>query len=213
MNEYTNLEVTKKQFDIHQYIMDIIASEPSSPLERRYPMSAKVVLYRKEVINNYNLRFVSERIFISEDLIWNIDFLHHSKCIVKVPQTFYYYYNNTDSLSKQIRTNRFPYFKTIREELFKKGKIYKLPTEYKDRVNRMFIGYCRFYIGQICNSTLPHQVKKNLVSEICEDSIWKEVWHEYPIHQMSKGHRLMAFLMQHNYYMAMMLIYTLKKRN
>ena len=68
--------------------MDIIASEPSSPLERRYPMSAKVVLYRKEVINNYNLRFVSERIFISEDLIWNIDFLHHSKCIVKVPQTF-----------------------------------------------------------------------------------------------------------------------------
>ena len=213
MNEYTNLEVTKKQFDIHQYIMDIIASEPSSPLERRYPMSAKVVLYRKEVINNYNLRFVSERIFISEDLIWNIDFLHHSKCIVKVPQTFYYYYNNTDSLSKQIRTNRFPYFKTIREELFKKGKIYKLPTEYKDRVNRMFIGYCRFYIGQICNSTLPHQVKKNLVSEICEDSIWKEVWHESPIHQMSKGHRLMAFLMQHNYYMAMMLIYTLKKRN
>ena len=77
----------------------------------------------------------------------------------------------------------------------------------------MFIGYCRFYIGQICNSTLPHQIKKNLVSEICEDSIWKEVWHEYPIHLMSKGHRLMAFLMQHNYYMAMMLIYKLKKRN
>ena len=45
-----------------------------------------------------------------------------------------------------------------------------------------------------------------------QDSIWKEVWHEYPIHLMSKGHRLMAFLMQHNYYMAMMLIYKLKKK-
>lgn len=211
MNEYTDLEVIKDKSEIHQYVMDIVASEPSCPLERRYPMSAKVALYRKKVIENNNLHFVSERIFISEDLIWNMDFLCHSQCIVKMPQAFYYYYNNTNSLSKQIRTNRFPFFKTIRKELFRKGEIYKLPSEYRNRVNRMFIGYCRFYIGQICNSTLPHQIQKKLILEICKDKIWKEVWHEYPIHLMPKGHRLMAFLMQHNYYIAMMLSYKLKR--
>lgn len=211
MNEYTDLGILKSTTDIHQYVMDMVASEPACPIERRYPMSAKVVLYRKKVIDDNNLCFASERILISEDLIWNMDFLYHSTCIVQLPKTFYYYYTNTNSLSKRIRTNRFPYFKTMREELFRKGENYKLPSEYKDRVNRMFIGYCRFYIGQICNSTLPCQVQRKIVSEICKDNIWKEIWTEYPVHLMPKGYRLMAFLMQHNYYMAIKLIYKLKK--
>lgn len=211
MNEYVGLDVIKSGAEIQQYVMDIIASEPSSPLERSCPMSAKVVLYRKKVIDDNNLSFVSERVFICEDLIWNMDFLCHSKCIIKIPQTFYYYYNNTNSLSKKIRTDRFPYFKTIRKELLRKGEIYKLPFAYKERVNRMFIGYCRFYIGQICNSSLPCKTQRKLISEICRNNIWNEVWCEYPAHLMPTGHRLIAFLMQRNAYFIMKFIYIIKR--
>lgn len=211
MNDYVGLEILKDKSAIHHYVMDMVASEPSYAQERSCPMSAKVVLYRKKVIDDNKLRFVSERILICEDLIWNMDFMSHSKCIVKIPQTFYYYYNNTNSLSKKIRTDRFPFFKTLRKELFKRGKIYNMPFAYKERVNRMFIGYCRFYIGQICRSSLPCQTQKNLISEICKDNIWEEVWNEYPVRLMPKGHRLMAFLMRHNCYMAMRLIYGLIK--
>lgn len=211
MNEYASFEIIKDESAIHHYIMDMVAAEPPCSQERRCPMSAKIVLYRKKVIDDNKLRFVSERVLICEDLIWNMDFLCHSKCIVKIPQTFYYYYNNTNSLSKKIRTDRFPYFKTFRKELLRKGEKYRIPSAYKERVNRMFIGYCRFYIGQICNSTLSCQVQKQLVTEICEDSIWKEVWNEYPVRLMPKGHRLMVFLMRHNCYMAMRLIYGLIK--
>lgn len=210
MNEYASFEIIKDESAIHHFIMDMVASETSCTQERCCPMSAKVVLYRKKVIDNNNLRFVSERVLICEDLIWNMDFLCHSKCIVKMPQTFYYYYNNTSSLSKQLRTDRFPFFKTLRKELLRKGEKYRMPSAHKKRVNRMFIGYCRFYIGQICNSTLSYQVQKQLVSEICKDSIWKEVWNEYPIHLMPQGHRLMAYLMRHNCYMVMRLIYRIK---
>lgn len=211
MNEYVVPEIVNSQSGIHHFVMDMVASEPSCTQERRCPMSAKVVLYRKKVIDDNKLRFVSERVLICEDLIWNMDFLCHSKCIVKLPQTFYYYYNNTASLSKQTRTDRFPFFKTLREELFRRGKRYSLPPTYKERVNRMFIGYCRFYIGQICNSNLSCPVQRKLVSEICKDSIWDGVWKEYPARVMPKGYRLMAFFMRHNCYMAIKLIYKLKK--
>lgn len=211
MNDYVGLEILKDKSAIHHYLMDIVASEPTCKVERRYPMSAKIVLYRKKVIDDNKLRFVSERVLICEDLIWNMDFMCHSKCIVKIPQTYYYYYNNTASLSKKIRTDRFSFFKTLREELFRRGEIYKIPSVYKERVNRMFIGYCRFYIGQICNSTLSCQAQKKLITEICNDGIWKEILNEYPVRLMPKGHRLMAFLMRHNCYMAMRLIYGLIK--
>lgn len=79
----------------------MIASEPSANKDREIPMSAKIALYKREIIVKHNLRFESERIFISEDLIWHIDILCNVKCICLLPRTFYYYYNNTNSLSKK----------------------------------------------------------------------------------------------------------------
>lgn len=191
--------------------MDMISSEPSDTIERRVPMSAKVVLYRKDLIDANKLRFVSERVIISEDLVWNMDVLNHSKCIVTLPQTFYYYYNNTASLSKKIRTDRFPFFKTMREALIKRSLEYHMPDEVLLRIDRMFIGYCRFFIGSILKSELKQKDKRKIVSDVCVDDIWKKIYESYPVKKMPKGHRLMAFLMKYNCYSLMSLVYCIKK--
>ena len=94
MNEYPSCQIFQGKNKIHAFLMDMISSEPSDTIERRVPMSAKVVLYRKDLIDANKLRFVSERVIISEDLVWNMDVLNHSKCIVTLPQTFYYYYTS-----------------------------------------------------------------------------------------------------------------------
>ena len=203
MNDYPTLQIIKEKNRIHHFAMDMIASEPSDPTERHVAMSAKIALYRKTLIDRYNLQFVSERIIISEDLIWNLDILCHATCIVTLPQTFYYYYKNLSSLSKQIRTDRFAFFKALRKELCQRTKFYG--------IDRMFIGYCRFYIGNIYNSSLLPQNKKKIISEICKDKIWSELWHTYPISKMSKIHFLMLLLIKHNCYNAMSLIYKIKK--
>ena len=211
MNDYPTLQIIKEKNRIHHFAMDMIASEPSDPTERHVAMSAKIALYRKALIDRYNLQFVSERIIISEDLIWNLDILCHATCIVTLPQTFYYYYKNLSSLSKQIRTDRFAFFKALRKELCQRTKFYGMPQETKLRIDRMFIGYCRFYIGNIYNSSLLPQNKKKIISEICKDKIWSELWHTYPISKMSKIHFLMLLLIKHNCYNAMSLIYKIKK--
>lgn len=211
MNCYPTLQTIKEKNKIHQFAMDMIASTPSDPIERHIAMSAKIVLYKKDLIDKYDLRFASERILISEDLIWNLDVLCHSSCIVTLPQSFYYYYNNTSSLSKQIRTDRFIFFKSIRKALFQRSDYYKMPQETKLRIDKMFIGYCRSYIGNISNSTLPSKEKKLIVSEICKDDVWKEIWHSYPIKEMPIIQLLITIFMKYNCYHIIKLIYNIKE--
>lgn len=208
MNSYPSLQVIKDKNTISNFAMNMIASKPSDSTERHIAMSAKITLYRKDIIDKNKLRFISERELICEDLIWNLEILHHSFCIVALPQSFYYYYKNTNSLSKRIRTDRFIFFKAIREYLLQNCC---LSQEAKQRIDRMFIGYCRSYIGNITNSTLPNKIKKQIVSDICTDKIWKEIWHTYPIFKMPKAHLLMLTLMKYNCYKSMYFMYKLKK--
>ena len=211
MNSYPSLQVIKDKKDISNFAMDMIASKPSDSTERHIAMSAKIVLYRKNIIDKNNLRFVSERQLISEDLIWNLDILCHSSCIVTLPQSYYYYYKNTDSLSKRIRIDRFGFFKTIREYLLnKQTEYYHLPQEAEQRIERMFIGYCRSYIGNITSSSLIKKEKKQIVSNICRDKVWKKIWHTYPILKMPKPHLLMLILMRCNCYIGMDFMYKIK---
>ncbi len=211
MNSYPSLQVIKDKKDISNFAMDMIASKPSDSIERHIAMSAKIVLYRKNIIDKNNLKFVSERQFISEDLIWNLEILCHSACIVTLPQIFYYYYRNTNSLSRKIRTDKFKFFKNIRKALLKQTSRNHFPQEVKLRIEKMFIGYCRSYIGDIINSTLPHKEKKQIISDICNDSIWEEIWHNYPIFKMPRKHLLIISLMKYNLFFFISLVYKLKK--
>lgn len=211
MNEYSSLKVIDKRELINEFSMNMIASKAEDPIERHVPMSAKIALYKKSIIDNNKLRFVSERELISEDLIWNIDFLYHSYCIVTLPNTFYYYYNNTNSLSKRIRTDRFDYFKKMRVELINRCiGCYKMPINAKTRIDRMFIGYCRFYIGSIIKSDISLKEKKHIVSSICKDKTWDELLNYYPIKKMPFIHRFMFYLMRWDCFILMFIIYKIK---
>ena len=68
MNTYPSLQIIKQKNKIQQFTMNMIASEASNPIEREVAMSAKIVLYRKSMIEKYNIRFISERVLISECL-------------------------------------------------------------------------------------------------------------------------------------------------
>lgn len=197
MSQPKQKEIICDTKQIQQYLLNMIASPPSASNDREIPMSAKIALYKREIITKNNLLFESERIFISEDLIWHIDILCNVKCICLLPQTFYYYYKNINSLSKKIRKDRFPFFLKIRKEIIRRTKKYGLIDEVSTRANRMFIGYVRFYIRQICNSNLTYEEKKGIIIPICKDEIWEEIWNTYPINQMPPKHFFMLYLIKH----------------
>lgn len=196
---------------INNYLLDMIASEPGVTEERMVQMSAKIVLYSRHLLTSCNIHFVSERKFISEDLIFHIDVLGHATSLCVLPNTFYYYYNNTSSLSKKIRTDRFPFFIALRKEVIRRSKALGISNEVCTRSNRMFIGYVRFYIQQICKSDISFAEKRSLVNSICRNDIWNEIWRSYPINRMPMMHKLFIYLMRYNLFEIIFLIIKLKK--
>ena len=107
------------------------------------------ILYWKEIFDKNHIKFVSEREFISEDVIFDIDFLSKSNCVVAITDYVYYYCVNPNSLSKTFRTDRFAKVKKMYFEVIRKLKELYPKDEYELRTDRFLIARARTNIRQI----------------------------------------------------------------
>ena len=185
--------VAQNRDGIYSILMDMIASAPQDPIERHIAMSAKTVLYRRDLLEKNHIRFESERRIISEDLFFNIDVLTKATSVVVLPNRFYNYFYNTQSLSSTVRIDRFQKAKDMRELLLTRYSHDALPEDFILRVNRWFIGYHRSDTKSLCKAQKLSIFKKwHLLNEITKDPIWKEI--NYPVHLMRKDHRIFHLL-------------------
>ena len=106
-------------------------------------MCATSTLYKLNVILNNNIRFPSERELISEDLIFNMEFVEKAKSGLIIPYCGYYYRTNPNSLTKKYKRDRFEsiiyFFKYVENKIIEYG--------YNDeallRLKRLFFVYLR----------------------------------------------------------------------
>lgn len=190
--------------DIESVALDMIANNPSSKSERRIPMSAKIVLYKRKLIVDNNLRFESERRLITEDLFFNLDCLMHAQTVVELPATYYNYFVNTASLSRTVRTDRFEKTKIVYRELLQRH-MFSSP-EFGLRCRRLFIGYARVALCQIGVADISFREKYRSIHAICCDSIWEEIHGRYPMNRMPRFHRLFQWLVRCRLYLPIILV-------
>lgn len=134
---------------INRVLFDMVGSEPSYKSDVRILSSVWKGIYRRELIEKNNLRFVSERVYIAEDIIFHIDFIPLCKCIGFVPDCFYYYCDNGTSLTRTLKIDRFDkelfLFETIKQKLLEHG--YSL-FEFEERLQRYLLLKLRVCIMQ-----------------------------------------------------------------
>ena len=93
--------------EVGELLLGSVSSLPEFPLDSTYGQSSCARLYRRRLLIDYNVRYISERECVSEDIIFNVDFLSHAKCAVAIPDVSYHYYcGHTGSLSKGYQGNR-----------------------------------------------------------------------------------------------------------
>lgn len=201
-----SLELYTNEEDIKQLISDMISSAPNIKEERNIQVSAKVVLYKRELIKKYNIRFVSERIIPSEDLIFNIDIISHAKSICVLPYFFYNYRINQNSISRTVNLLKFPLYKELYNALVERSRMLGLTGDVIFRIKRLIMGYTRSYICNIINSHCSSRQKRETINTICCDRIWHDIYENYPMHQMYWKHRLFTIAMKYNCYMLMHLM-------
>lgn len=193
------LKLVNYEYDsLRSFVYGMIASDSKTDVERERQMSAKTVLYSGEIIRKFGVRFHSEREIISEDLLFNMDFIRHSTKVTELPISLYNYFINTDSLTTALREDRFRMNVYLRDFLINNYPYYNITSQYIQRVDRMFIGYVRSIISIIVNSSANLTQKRALITEICAEPIWHQIFVEYPIKDLSKIKQIIFYLQFYN---------------
>lgn len=76
-------------------------------------MSTCIGIYKLSLVKDNNIRFVSEREYISEDAVFDIEIFKHIKSAVIIDSAGYYYCYNEASLTHKYLPNRFEQIKKL----------------------------------------------------------------------------------------------------
>ena len=170
--------------DVQCLIPDFVASAPYIKSEYRYDMSVWHSIYRRSIISNNNLKFVSERNFASEDTPFQIDFLSFSNHVAFIPDVLYTYCFNGNSLTKTYPIEK---YNKIRNLYFLLREKSRFCDEKGLRAKRLFIGYVRAYLRKWVINEEQSKAKEAILL-IMKDEVWneiKEIYHPsyLPFHQ------------------------------
>lgn len=157
--------------------LDFIASAPYVKQERKYEMSVWHSIYSLNVINQNDIRFLSERDVVSEDLPFQVDFFKVAKKVCFIPDMLYIYcMNNSNSLTATFKFEKFYGEIRLYHHLKDVTKQWD-PLFY--RTNRLFIGYMRSMARDIAITQLPIHEKLCLYKKMSHNDIWKEIDYKY----------------------------------
>lgn len=159
---------------ITDYLLDMIACAPNVGVERKHAMSVWHGIYKKSLIDNFNIRFMSEREVVSEDLPFHVDILLKAQKIVCIPDCFYHYCFNDSSLTASFKPEKYDRFRYLYSILI--NNLQDIPGAVL-RIDRFLIGYTRGYIQQLLNSNRD-DIDKILII-VVNDKIWDEIGNRY----------------------------------
>lgn len=169
-------------------------------------------LYKMAYIQANKLKFPSERVIISEDLFFNIDYVEKINKACTIDYIGYNYRCNPDSLTKKYRKDRFEASKYFYLEL--KNKLEKLGynEEIFLRLSRIFLVYIRMSLGQENHKVSNKKYFTNLknIYRICSDKLVRDIVNTYPIKKLGIKQRIFTYLIK---YKCVNMIYILSSIN
>lgn len=139
-------------------------------------MSVWNVMYSMKIIKKYNIKFSSEREFISEDIIWDSEYFKYSKRVKVINSTAYSYRITPGSLTQKYKPNMLDKICTLYLEMKR-----RVDEEKNIRLQRQFLVNLRMCIKQEKKSISKKQKKeiKKAIRSIVEYKVVKDVVDEY----------------------------------
>lgn len=165
-------------------------------------------LYNVTPIRESGLRFVSERELISEDIVFNMDYMQHAKGACTISYVGYNYRLNLHSLSKHFRKDRFSacmhFYRQMREKLTGYG--YNISTIH--RLQRITFVYVRGCIAQekYSRSKASAQESFQRIKGICRDETLREILREYPVKKLAFPQKCFVKMLDWKWYPVLFLL-------
>lgn len=177
--------------NVDSFLLDLVAPLPEYPKDVKYMMSVWHGIYRRRIFERENIRFKSEREYVSEDLIFNINLYPYVEKVSYISDCLYYYRSNEKSLSHQL--DRSKYEKMKKSLSYVEAELFRIYGEESIlRSDRLRFLYFRNFLKK----TALGSSSDLSFSDVCGDDDWKEMKDRYPYWRMDIKHCLFFFLVK-----------------
>ena len=181
--------------EIDQLLLGMVGSGPHHPHDVEIGMSVWKGLYSLPVIQAHHIRFLSEREYLSEDLLFHLHYLSYARAVAIEPAFLYYYCQNSASLTGVYRADRFAREKQFYEKLSAELALRFPPEAYRQRLDKAFLGRVRHCIAQ---EAAQNKNSLRNIAAICQDALVQAVLQELEGTQLPPLKRALHWAIQHN---------------
>lgn len=185
------------------YLLDRIGCSPSEKEDCSYGASVNLGLFRSDVIQRSKVEFVSEREFIAEDMIFDIDFIPYCEKIVHTNEALYFYRFNPDSLTTRYVSDRFERNVALCNEMASRlDKTYNSDV-YKIRLDRYFLKITRIaLIEEIAhlNENGWRNTRAN-INRIANNQKLNQILKTYPLASLPKTQKIFFCALKQKMYL------------
>lgn len=182
--------------EIRQYLLDRIGLPPESINDNFHGANVCSGLFRLDLIRKNNIKFVSERVFIAEDILFDIDIIPFCRKIVHTNELLYYYRYNPKSLTTVYKQNRFKKNVDLYHEMYRRLLYKYSEDECFNSMSRYLLTVARNAIIQescfIKTNGIKHAIR--MVKLVCNTKELQEVLKKYNYKRLPAKYRYLCFL-------------------
>ncbi len=151
---------------------------PKNKNEYGYMPSVWHSIFNLSFLRANKLSFCSERQFKSEDIIFHIDFFAVANRIAFIPQSYYYYCYNGNSLSRTFNTNLYERTRIQYLEMLRRLHLNNYNESDYIVAHKYMLSKARGFLYYLALNNIPKNDKRPLIKRVINDTeIWTNLFH------------------------------------
>ncbi len=174
--------------------------------------SACCAMYRRQIIEEHNITFMSERVCLSEDTFFNLDFCNYARKVLIIPMDFYNYTYNCNSLTKSYNPNKINQVKLYIKYLWNYKDMYSDMDRVEKRIAYSFYICFRHVVEYEIKAWEINGFVKTYkrIRELCKDNELIEQLKNISLDELDSKKRLFVWLFLHKQALLLILYYLVK---
>ena len=207
------LKIWQGEAAIRSYLLDRVGCQPEQKSDVLYGISVCCGIFSKKLLDRISARFVSERQFISEDMLFDIDVISQCRTVVHCDIPLYDYRYNPASLTSVYRADRFQKNIILHHEMKRRLEALYSREEYFNSLSRYLLTTARIaviqeerFAGRNGRKTARENIRK-----ICTQEEIVSTLQEYPYRSMPKKQALFFEFMRRSNVTALMMLCRLNR--
>lgn len=179
-----------------------------SDKDYQYEMAVWRALYTADIIRKNNIRYISEREIVSEDILFDLDYFRYSKKVYYLNKHYHYYCDNSSSLTASYKDDSINRLFSLYNAIKNKFKLLDINNPYY--ADHLLLTRIRDLV-HLCifrNADL-----KSLLNEINTSDLVKKIYDSYPFKNLSFKQRVFySFIRLNNSHLVSFLVKLNSKR-